>query len=303
MKKLLALFVCLGIKGYATDYTFINLDYARAVQQKHPWHFSGDARWVAPASFKTHSAKGSDFHYGDTHGSLYYSHFIHPHHALSWEVGYSFMHLGWAKNPRFSQSNFQNALASVAWVTDAMEKWRWIMQLGASVNAATFEFANSGVYSALVWGRYCYSKHIGLHVGMGGFTGIKQTYTLPIIGFDATFSKWVLHAIFPLDFSLKYSFSKHFSTSLVYDTFGGPYRFPRRVDDAHGKYHHAIVEVHSSGVSWNLGYEANKTIWASVGAGWNFGGWMLIRNGRGHHGKYYKFESAPYALAELALSF
>ncbi len=300
MKKLLTLLSVCSLKLWAGDYAFINLDYGRAVQRKAPWHIASDARVVGSAEFKH---KDSSLHYTDAHASLYYSHFLAPHHALSWEIGYSYTHLGWEKNPRFHQQDFNELLASLAWVSDALEGWRWTFQAATSVNADTINFSNSGVYSALAWGRYCYSKHIGLHIGMAGFTGVKQTYTFPIIGFDAHYANWLLQAIFPLDFSLKYSFTSNWFTSLVYDTFGGPYRFPRRVEGGHGKYHDAIFEIHSTGVSWDFGYESGKRIWASIGAGWNFGGWILIKNARGHHGKYYKYDSAPYGLAKLALSF
>ncbi len=288
----------------AVDYAFVDIDYERATNRRFPWHLVGDYRKIGKAEFTTDSVKHSHVFYTDAHASAYYSHFLNPNNALSWELGYTYLRFDWDENPRFDQEDFYNALASVAWISNSLERWRWIFNIGATVDGQTFNFGNSGVYYGLAWGRYQYRDTLGLHVGLFGYTGIKNNYVLPVLGADWNFAcKWKLNAIFPLKFSLQYAIAEHWSTDLAYSTFGGPYKFPRRVDGGHGKYHDAIFSVYSSGVEWDLKFNVDCRFWASVGAGWNFGGWILIKNSHNQHGKYYKYDSAPYAQANLAFNF
>jgi hypothetical protein len=52
-----------------------------------------------------------------------------------------------------------------------------------------------------------------------------------------------------------------------------------------------------------LKYKFEHLIRISVGGGWDFGGWIYIKDGHNHHGKYYHYESAPYAQGNLELTF
>jgi hypothetical protein len=304
IRSLLSLSVLSPALLLAIDYTFVDIDYDRATNKKFPWHVTGDYRKIGKADFRTHSVKHSHVHYTDAHASAYFSHYLTPHNALSWELGYSYMDFDWKGNPRFNQTEFHNALGSLALVSNCLERWRWIFNAGVTVDAKTFDFGSSAVYYGLMWGRYAFRRNIGLHIGAFAYGGIRNSYTLPIIGADWNFAScWKLNAIFPLEFSLEYTMTPRWSTALDYSTFGGPYRFPRRVDGGHGKYHDAIFSVYSNGLEWNLNYKRDSKFWAGIGAGWNFGGWILIKNRNNRHGKYYKFDGAPYAQANLAFNF
>ncbi len=101
-----------------TDYCFID--------KKDPWHFSGEYRDVGKAKFRTHSVRGTRAAYEDAHAFLYYSHYLTDHNALSWQAGYSFLDFNWLKNPRFKDSGYHFANASLGWVTTSLKNWRWV---------------------------------------------------------------------------------------------------------------------------------------------------------------------------------
>lgn len=302
MKKIL-LSILAPTALLATDYAFVDLDHPWEIDRNYPWHFEGDGRTVGSADFRHSDAQGS-LHYSDAHIFGYYNHFWNEKNALSLQLGYTYMHLDWDKSERYKQNDFHLGLASAAIVSNAVENWRWVVNLGATVDTTTFDFGQSSVYYALLWGRYAFTRNAGAHVGFFGFTGVHTTYFLPVIGFDWFInSHWKLNAVFPIDFALSYTFDDSWSTEISWATFGGPYHYPWRVDGGKGEFHDAVIEVYSRGIEWNLNYNYLKNLFAGVGVGWNFGGWILVRDHNGHHGKYYHYNTAPYAQANLAITF
>jgi hypothetical protein len=276
-----------------TDYGFVN--------KKHPVHFDGEFRDVGKAKFRTHSVKGSHVEYQDAHAFLYYSHYLTPDNSLSWKLGYSFLNFNWPKNPRFKENDYNFVNASLGWVSTSVKDWRWIMSTGLSVDAQSFNFGQTGVYYGMMWGRYHFSDAIGMHVGWAGYAGVKNGYLFPILGIDWRASdKWKINAIFPINFSVIYHFNKYWSTALEATTFGRPYRFPMRARDGIGKFKNGIFEVYSTGLELDLNFNTGGGFFASFGGGWNFGGWILIKDHDNHHGKYYKYDDAPYVQGKLS---
>lgn len=278
-----------------TDYSFVN--------KKHPVHFDGEFRDVGKAKFYTHGVKGSHQEYQDAHAFLYYSHYVTPDNSLSWKVGYSFLNFNWLQNPRFTENDYNFANASLGWVSTSVPNWRWILATGVSVDAKTFDFGQSGVYYGLMWGRYHFSDTLGMHLGWAGYYGVENGYLVPIIGVDWRTGKWKFNAIFPVNISIEYLFNKYWSSALEIASFGRPYRFPMRVHGGIGQYHNGIFEVYSNGLELDIKFNTGGSFLASFGGGWNWGGWILIKDHDNKHGKYYKFEGAPYVQAKLAFSF
>ncbi len=297
---LLSLAACMGgllcSDSFASDYRFVH--------EKHPWHITGNYAQVAGAEVTTHPAKGSHLHYGEGYGNLFYSHFLNTENSLTAQVGVNYTRIHWEENPRFTDDNYTYGLLSLAWISHSLEKWRWVMTGGTIVDTRTWNFGQSAVYYGMLWGRNQYSESVGLHIGFYGYYGAMNGYFLPILGFDWKCNrKWELKAVFPLDASLNYNFSKNWFTSIAVMSFGGPYRFPRRIHGGVGRYENGIFEVYSTGVEWEVKFDKNNFIIFGIGAGWNFGGWLLIKDSHNHHPKYYHFDSAPYGRAFFGLSF
>ena len=287
----------------ATDYVFVDLDHPWEIDRCYPWHFEADARKVGAADFE--DLKHSKLKYADAHAFGYYSHFWNEKNAFSLQLGYTYMHLDWENSARgIEQSNFHLGLASFAVISNALDRWRWVVNLGMTVDTTTFDFGHSSVYYALLWGRYAFLKNVGVHAGFFGFTGVHTTYILPVIGFDWFItSKWKLNAVFPIDFSLTYNFAPSWETALSISNFGGPYRYPWRVNGGSGQFKDAVLDVYAKGLELDLNYNYKKHLFLGVGAGWNFGGWILVRDRNGRHGDYFDFNSAPYVQANAAITF
>ena len=279
-----------------TDYGFID--------HKHPVHFEAEYRAVGKAEFRNKPVKDTHEKYADGKARLFYSHDITPDNTLSWGVSDTYLKFDWPQNPRFTGDHYNFAGASLAWVSTSVTDWRWILGTAATVDASDFNFGKTGVYYGLMWGRYHYSKDVGLHLGWTGFAGVHNGYLLPIIGVDWKFKQnWKLKAIFPVDFSLHYNFATDWSLILAAKSFGRPYRFPMRVHGGIGKFHNGIFQVYSTGAELNLNYSHSNFFTAEIGGGWNFGGWTFIEDSQGHQGKYFRFNGAPYAQANFAFTF
>jgi hypothetical protein len=292
-KGFLSFCLLLNALLYATDYSFID--------REHPWHLEGDYSVVRKATFR--HRKDASLNYREGEVRLYYSRPINTYYTLSYQIGEAGINLGWKKNPRFKGNRYDTTFGSIALISTHLQRWRWIAKVGASVDSKSFCFGPTGVYDGLAWGRYHISETLGLHVGLGGYVGIKNHYVLPIFGLDWTsLPKWRLQAVFPLVLSLEYFWTSHLSASLAVNTFGGPYRYPRRAHGGIGRFDNAIFEIYSKGLEIDLKYRINRCS-ASVGCGWNFGGWILTKNAHNESGKYFKFNAAPYAQGRLTLTF
>jgi hypothetical protein len=292
----LALPLLAGSSVFATDYCFIDKD--------HPWHFETNFSYNGPAEFHTNSVKHTHLKYTEGTTSLYYTGFVTPDNALSAQAGLNFIRLDWDQNPRFKGDNYYYGIVSLAWISTSLEKWRWVLNGGVSFDTRTFNFGQSGVYYALVWGRYQYVKNLALHVGFFGYVGAQTGYMLPVLGLDWNISpKWELKGVFPFDMSLNYHFHKHWTTSIDAISFGGPYRFPRRVHDGIDGFQNGIFEVYSTGVEWDLKFKQKHYVVAGAGAGYDFGGWIFTKDHESHHGRYYKFNGSAYGRLFLNFTF
>jgi hypothetical protein len=298
MKKYLFL-VFLTLRLNSAPYGFS--DYYFADPQRH-WHVESAYRWVGESDFK--KSKWHHLNYSDADAGFYYTQAVDDENTISYGIGYDFLRLKWNKNPRFSQSNFNYFVGSIGYVSTTLDRWRWIINAGFSVDAARFDFGPSGVYHAMLWGRYHASDFFGVHVGVLGWYGVENGRGFPVFGFDWKFNDhWSGKAVFPVDYSLAYSFDEGWSIEAAYASFGGPYKYPRRAHNGAPRFGDPIFMVYSNGVDLAVKYQFEHLLRASLGIGWNFGGWILIRNQENRHGKYYHFNSAPYAQGSLAFTF
>lgn len=276
-----------------SDYHFIDPD--------RRCHVEGRYHYVAPAKFD--NTRGH-VDYSDVDAAIYFTQFFNEENSLTWEIGYDFLKFKWKENPRFTQSNFNYLAASLGYLSTTLEKWRWIVNAGLSVDASHLDLAKSGVGHAMLWGRYHFATCCGVHVGMLGWYGILNGHAWPIIGFDWKFCEnWSAVAIFPIDYSLNYAFTENWSLEAAYSSIGGPYKYPRRARDGINGYSNPIFSVHSNGLELILKYKFEHLLRVSVGGGWDFGGWIHIKDSHNHRGKYFHYQSAPYAQGNVELTF
>lgn len=277
---------------------------SESTERGRPFRLDANYRAVGKAKFKEGAKQLSSLLYADSLDTVSFSHYVTDSNLLTWQAGYSYLKLDWDKNPRFRQENFNYGLASLTWTSHSITNWRLLFNFGISADAHHFDLGNTGVYSGMAWGRYEYTDNLHFHLGFFGYVGVENHYILPILGIDWKIEeKWKLNAIFPWDFSLTYTIDDHWSTALAFAAFGGPYRFPRRAEKGIGSFHNAIFEVYAKGMELDLTYQHKPHLTAGIGAGWNFGGWILIKDAHNHHGKYFKFGAAPYAQGNVTFNF
>ena len=303
LRALVPLSLLLCSYARITDYGFIVPTDYEFVTKKHHWHVEGDYRQVGRATFRTEGFKHTKLRYADGYGNAFYSRYVNPENFLSLQAGYTYLELDWPQNPRFGQKQFHFGTASLGWVSNTLKNWRWVLSGGASVDTHSWNFGRTAVYNMMMWGRYTMTQTSGMHIGFWGYTGVHNFYVLPVIGIDWAISKhWALHAIFPFDMSLICQFTNNWSAAVALKGFGGPYRYSFRAREGRDGFHSPIGQITSSGVEGNLNYKGSF-LSAGIGGGWNFGGWLLIRNKENEHGRYFKFKTAPYAQGNLSFTF
>ncbi len=278
---------------HATFYTFLNDD--------RPIHFDADARAVEKANFKT-DAFGS-VRYRDGSANLYLSYVIDPKNTLTLGLGASYLDFDWDKNPRFKEETYTLARASLAYITTSLDKWRWVAAVGGTANTKDFNPSDTGVLYGYLWGRYVLTPNIGGHIGAIGWGGMGNSKLLPIVGIDWKIARPLfLQAIFPFNLDLRFYFSENWYTAVKYNTFG-PYRYPWRARGGIGPFERAIFDIYSRGLELNLNYFIGIDLEAGIGGGYNFGGWIRVKDRHNAHSKYFKFQGAPFAHAYLNFNF
>ncbi len=276
-------------------------DYYFADPERH-WHVEAAYRGVGKAEFEKN--KWHHLNYADADAALYYTQPLDDENSLTYGLGYDFLRLDWHQNPRFSQSNFHYLVGSIGYVSTTLDRWRWIINTGFSVDAARLDFGPSAVYHAMLWGRFHFTDCCGVHIGALGWYGVKNGRGFPVFGFDWKWGdKWSANTVFPIDYSLTYHLSDNWSLETAYANFGGPYKYPRLAHEGAKGFRESILMVYSNGVDLALKFKFEHLLRASLGVGWNFGGWLFIKNHENHDGKYYHFNSAPYAQGSIALTF
>lgn len=269
--------------------------YVYLLEGSRVGHVDANARTVGRARLTTRDVRGSHATYTDAANSIVLLQPLNAHNLISWELGYQFLRLDWEANPRFKQKDFHNLIASLWFTSTSLDRWLWKFNLGTIVNALRWNFVDDAVYYGLMWGRYAYTNCVGLHIGCFGYAGMRNGYLLPVLGFDWTLSThWQLNAIFPFDASLLFCFATHWRTGLSCSSFGGPYRMPRRVEHGEGRFKHALLEIFATGAEWLVKYEIRRIVSISAACGWNFGGWILIKDASNRAGQYFAFDGAPY---------
>ncbi len=297
----IAISLLFGTSIWASDYTFLNPDMF--VLEKKVWHLEADFAKVGSAKITTDHNLGKT-NYGEGNASVYFSHFLNKENSLTWQIGANYVDLGWDSNPVFNKNQYTYGITSLTWISHSLLKWRWVINGGVALDATTFNFGQSAVYYTMLWGRYEERENLGVNLGLFAYYGIKNGYVLPILGIDWKIApKWQLNAVFPIDASLNYNFATHWIASIVATSFGGPYRFPRRIHDGVGKYDDGVFKVYATVLEGDLAFIQKRFIEIGVGGGWNFGGWIQVSESNNHNKRYYDFDGAAYGRLYATVTF
>ncbi len=204
--------------------------------------------------------------------------------------------MDWNHNPRFKETHFHYMQFALTFMSLAVETWRWIARVDYNVDIKHFSHPKTyGLFSALLWGTHELYDKWHYHIGALGYTGFSGQEVYPVIGLDYTLNKkWFFQAVFPINYSIEYSFNDQWKLALK----GRPLKERFRV----GKYEpspRSVFNYSSMGVELNLHYEKFLRLDFEIFGGYNFGGDLYFKNREGHETLYTKVKGAPYGGASL----
>ncbi|HEV8052455.1 MAG TPA: hypothetical protein VGP47_08170 [Parachlamydiaceae bacterium] len=259
---------------------------------------SGD--YIGRADFEC--KRYTNFKFATADIDLSFIYYYNPCLKEGASVGVSYLRtrLDWKYNPFFTQKDIDTVSLNLACFSQRLKDWTWRAQL--SVNFDNIEYwhlQNYMNYDILLWGRYDYAPNIGVHLGILALTGMKIDRVYPIIGIDWTYNcHWKLNLVFPMDISLVYTINKCWTASLA-----GRFINQRHRVKKQQFYSEGIWFYTSSGAEFAIDYKPAKWISANIHAGVDFGGHLKVANRHYRDGHRLRFNSAPYAGAEVDMNF
>ena len=213
-------------------------------------------------------------------------------------ISYTATHIGWQNNPWLEQDRFYTGTFSLSAITHRLRSWIWRGQVAINVDTQEWNFNDYATYDLLLWGRYEYCKHIGLHVGLIVETGMLMDRVYPILGADWQISKkWRLNLVFPVNVSLDYVLTKHWAVALAARNFNS--RFRANQNEGQSK---ALIRYQNLGAEIAFKYEKDN-LTANIHAGSTLGGQLRLADRHNHHPHHYRFDPAAYVGAEVDLKF
>ena len=232
----------------------------------------------------------------------YFNYYLTEKNALTFGAGYTRQYLGWSENPAFHQKNFDDFVFDISLTSFQLDSWRWIIDLGAHLNLNHFNPIKSAFYTQLLWGRYQHLENLGIHIGFAGQAGIGKAKYLPLIGIDWYFlPRLSAVLVYPAEAALNYHVSNTWKLSLKYRSFAGWYHSYHRTGPDE-PLPESIFTMESTGVDFGTYFDKeNYRIY--LYGGYNLGGWILIENKNGDHGKYYHFNGSPYIAFKAGITF
>lgn len=291
----------LALAIVSTSYVLMP-DY-RIVDDKQPILLEGYYRQAKGADITTKPYKGSKLKFSDYDAGVNYTYTINPEHFLNLGLGTYHNRIDWDENPAFLGKNYDYVVGSIGITSLGVEKWRWTGTSVLSFQTQNFGIKESGWISVQFWGEYFINQKAHFHVGFWGYTGVRNVYFLPIIGFDYKGSKGELSVVFPFDIAVRYKPTKNFHMEIAGKWFGGPYRFPQRMQHGINGYENGIFQIFEPITELGLYYHPSSHINIGITGGYTWGGWLEVRNKKNHHLQYFSIDSAPYASASATFRF
>lgn len=213
-------------------------------------------------------------------------------------LSYTATYLHWSENPFFEQDHFNTLTLSLGGVTKRLQDWLWRGQFDINYDIGSGFMGQYLFYDMLLWGRYSYSKNIGLHVGFLGQTGMGLDRVWPILGADWQMSKkWKINLVYPVNIALEYTLNKTWSLALAIRNFNSRHRVKK--DESNAK---SLVRYQNSGAEFAVKYEG-LGMTANVHAGTTLGGDYRIANAQNSNPHHYKLRPSGYVGGEINVKF
>lgn len=253
---------------------------------------------ISKTKIKDGYFKDDEFRYSEGHINaskvVYYNECYKE--GLSVGLTHTSIDLKWDDNPWFDQQRFNIFSVTVGGFSERLHRWFWQGSVVVNVDEQHWDLCEYGFYDLLLWGRYEFNKCVGVHIGLLAQTGMKMDRVYPILGADWQISKnWKLNAVFPVNMSLEYTWTKHWTFAIAARNFDSR-------DRASKKETRAVWHYQNVGTELAVKY-ATKYFTAKIHGGSTIGGKLRIADRNNKHPRTYKFNPSMYAGAEVALTF
>jgi hypothetical protein len=202
-------------------------------------------------------------------------------------------------NPDFNETIFNYVNLLIGSFTKSFPDWLWKLTFAAYLDTEEFSFVDYALYQGVLWGKYDLCTWIELDFGLIVESGLHKTKVWPIIGFIyAPTNKWEIHAVFPIDVSVNYSFNKCLTAA-------GSLRFLRtrhRVKETEPN-SQGIFEYHTTGAEFDLTYTPALRFSVTGFAGSTLNGDLKMSDRNDDHSTHFKFNGSFYTGVTALLSF
>lgn len=225
---------------------------------------------------------------------------INPKNFFFPRIEMNYVTFDWNQNPKFNETHFYYLQASLAYYSTGLEDWRWIGRFDYNLQTEHLSHPGRyGLYSGILWGAHQIHHKWRYHIGFLGYGGLEGSTIYPIIGFDWTPNgHWFLQALFPINYSIEYSFDESWTLAIKTQPLKERLRVGSREPQPR-----SIFNYSSTGTELNLQYEYKNRLTAEIYGGINYGGKFYIKDARGKNALYVKFESAPFFGAKIDFGF
>ncbi len=215
-------------------------------------------------------------------------------------LGYNWIYLGWGENPLFRETHYQIVNAGFGVFTKRWRDWFWIVQASINIDAERPSLWHYSTYDITFWGRRAWSQNFGYNVGVLIQTGMKMDRFYPIIGIDWEFNEhWKLNLIFPINFSIIYTWNKNWAFSIASRFFN-----VRSRAGPGGVISRGTWRYENTGVEGMIAYTLPRWgLEANVHAGLATGAHVRIADFDNQNPSHFRTNPAPYGGAEVTLKF
>lgn len=285
------------------DFSAENIEVSgKEAERNTPWSFTAQADVIGKAEIKHGHFKKDEVQFRNIEAELGLVFHYNPAYVegLNASVGYASTQMKWIENPWFDQSRFNIFSLSIGAFSHRIHKWVWKGQVTFNIDqrecAAGFRYA---FYDLLFWGRYEYSKNVGIHIGLIAETGMRTDRVYPILGADWQIArKWKLNLVIPVNVSLEYAMTKKWSVLLAARSFNFRGRLAR--DEASGK---SILRYENIGGELAVKFNTEKGLSFNLHGGSTLGGKFRFSDQSNHHPKTFKLDSSLYGGFEITSTF
>lgn len=297
----LTLLIILSLAQLCAEYDLQDFSSLQMPVRQRAFTLRGSGDALGKAKIKHHGDHEGKIQYGHAEGEfdavIYYND-CHQE-GISVGVGYEYSNLKWNQNCFFCKRDYNTAFLSTVFFTNRLPSWEWLFSANVNIDANNWEFNTYTSYDLLLWGRYEYNCHIGLHVGVYVETGMKLNLVLPVIGFDWKISDTLyLSAVYPLNISLNYTLNPRWTTAVAIRFFNDRHRAGEC-----GLFYKALWRYCNTGLEAAINYNLCDRLTANLHVGYATGGRLRISNRHNHEAHHIRFNGCGYAGGAITLNF